>query len=187
MESPLIVPRVPGYDDQGNMLTAPSGAPLMVLPEVFHSDLLANDPPPVGTYNYAITGLDIFGRESLPSTPVTLPLIDPVGPPSPVNVKAETVQPPTSLTADVNLSFDWTTMEAQAAPDTVSFKVFRRVDTPDLTMNGQCPVMPQDDPANWGSSTLPVSAYTQLYNDFNPLPADEEAALGQVLPVRRYT
>ena len=188
VESPMVVPRVPGYDGQGNMLLTPSGDPLMVLPEVFYSDLLANDPPAVGTYNYAITGLDIFGRESLPSPPFQLPLIDPIGPPSPVNVQAETLQPPTSLTADVNLSFDWTTMEAEAAPDTTSFKVFRRVDTPDLTMNGQCPVMPQDDPANWELvATVPIGAYAQLYNAYNPLPVDEQAALGQVLPVQRYT
>src|SRR6185295_10536482 len=160
------------------------------LPRVFYEDRLGDGAAAGGTYAYRVTALNIFGIESGPSAPASRAFVDSVGPPPPVNLLAEVeaVLPPTAPpTARVTLRFDWTAAQRERARDAVEFRVYRRIDTPDLEAAGGCPVSP-------GSSSvwvqvgppIPVGGYAARFTTSGELPVADRPTFSDLLPLQRY-
>ncbi len=157
VESPVLVPRLPVFDAGGKPVLAASGQPETKAPDVFYEDRLAS-PQHDGTYNYRITGMDVFGRESAPSTPASRKWVDTQRPPAVINLLAETELNPPSVpaTSEVTLTFDWTQQQRERAPDAESFVVYRRIDTPDLKVDGEdCPI-PLATASEWKAVGSPI-------------------------------
>lgn len=190
VEVPILVPRVPVLDDKGRPVLGASGEPETRLPRVFYEDRLGAQAVAGGTYGYSASALDVFGRESGPSAPAFRTLVDSVGPPPPVNLLAEVqaVSPPTTPpTARVILRFDWTAAQTELAPDAVEFRVYRRIDTPDLEVVSGCPVSPSSSGV-WiqVGPPVPVSGWTARYTNPGELPAADVATFVDLVPLQRY-
>jgi|GEM_PF-3056019 len=201
----IQINRAPDPSDEGAMVEEPvliasldpddnASTDNWVLPDVLYRDELGPDPE-LGTYEYKITGVDIFGRESQPSASAEVTLVDLAGPATPRNIQVKAEQAPavddSAPRADVTLTWDWTKLEARDGADLASFRVYRRWGTNVLTdPRLGCPDDTQPD-GGWtlqdmvpvGTNVTPIATAQDLEN----LPEADQATVGDLIPIDRYT
>lgn len=144
VDAPVFITEYQTHLDEDGEPTARTET---VLPEVFYRDDFGGLPQFDESYGYAVTAIDMFGRESKPSEVASASLANRIVPPAPVDVSAELamVRPSTTPPAgQVRLSFAWTEAEHSRAPDTTRFGIYARVGSRDLCSGEDaCQVGPQ--------------------------------------------
>lgn len=141
----------------------------------FHRDL------EYGCYAYRVTGRDVFGRPSPPSSPRILPVHDLTPPPPPFFVNAQVYQRldeslPQAVrdaylpAADDNdfalvVSWVWTDEMRSRADDVETFRVHLRHTDHDTFVTPDGPPLWRD-PSVWDIALTP----TKAFSDFGPLP-----------------
>jgi len=111
----------------------------LVWPDYFGHDYWAD----YGSFDYRVVGFDVFGRQSEPSSPKQVEIIDTVPPPPPVNVEAKIYQRQDSAVQNlrqdefeklfppgstheyaIKVSWMWTAQQKLRHPDLKAFRIF---------------------------------------------------------------
>lgn len=81
--------------------------------------------PAYGTYTWTLTGMDVWGRLTLPAS-VTAKVIDVIAPPAPARLEAALSGSAPPVWTDVTFAFDWTAANLELAPDLDRFEIHLR-------------------------------------------------------------
>ena len=140
---PVVIPTVPTGTQKTSITTENTRESQLLnignwfVPDFYHLDRPKDDKGNIvyGKYDYAITGIDIFGRESEKSGKEMIDFIDFIPPPPPEKITAVVDLLLPNSEAKIDISWKWGKKVCEQAPDARTFLVFRKTGSPDLSRN----------------------------------------------------